>query len=903
MAVPAPKQLTVETLERPLAVATAQPRFGWWIDASGPGANQTSYEIEILDPVDRSVVAASGRVRSDKCAFVKIAGVSLPARRSFIWRVRVWLAGTQASDWAESSFGTGFLDFDDWSAPWIEPQQLPVTHEAEVDAAASATGAYPHIPVDERLHPCPMVRQTFFLKTPPRQARLYITAHGLFDILLNGRAVTDEIFAPGYDAHPQRLSVHTYDLTHFLQAGENVIGITLADGWWAGRTSFSGASANYGDRLGVTWQLEADREIIAVSDGTALSAFGPIRYADIFIGEKYDARQVVPGWTSTGFSAASWSMVNVVGRNVEGLTPFIGEPVRRKGEIKPIAILTTPAGDTIVDLGQNIAGRLRLRARGSAGDTIRIEHSESLDRDGNFINNIMGRNKDQTDVWILSGRGEENFEPTFTFHGFRYARVTGYPGVITRDDATGIVISSDLAETGAFETDNARVTRLHQNVLWSQRANFFSIPTDCPQRERAGWTGDIQVFAPAATNNMNVHQFLTRWLANVRAAQQPNGQIPMIVPNTPSFVRMMPFATESAAGWGDAIALVPFALYDRCGDTQVIEDNYSAMRGWQAYVQLAAETGVPERYKDLPAADPVRARQRYLWNTGFQFGDWMAPSTITEDPSSVWNAPKLTGELVGSAFYYRTTGAVLRAARMLGDVETANRLEQLAPRIKAAFVEEFVGPDGRISVDLQGAYVLALAFDLVPYELRRLCADNLFAKVEAADFHLDAGFLSLPLLLDVLVEFGRADLAYKILLQVTAPSWLYEVDHGATTIWESWKAVAPDGQPGNLSLNHYAFGAVDDWLFRHVAGVKALSPGYKTLLIEPDLHAPFQLVRAKIATPQGEVEIELDRRQGANALTILIPANVSAELRLDGQPQRALAAGRHELNTPGGPSA
>jgi alpha-L-rhamnosidase len=871
MMVAAPTHLTVETLEEPLAVPTGHPRFGWRVSGAGAPVRQTAYELELFDLDTGKPIALSGRVESGQS---------------------IWLENEGPSDWAGSTFGTTLLAFaDEWAAPWIEPRQQPVAREAEIDAAASATGGYERIPPEERLHPAPLLRQAFHLEQLPTAARLYITAHGLYEVLLNGRHVSDEIFAPGYDAHPKRLSVQTYDVTALLRPGENVIGVSLADGWWAGRTSFSGASANYGDRLGVSWQLEGDRQVIAISDATCVCGFGPIRYSDIFIGEMYDAREARSGWSEAGFDVAGWLPVTDCGRDVEGLVPFIGEPVRRVSEIRPRAILTTPTGETVIDLGQNIAGRLKLRARGKRGATIRLEHSETLDRDGNFLNNIMGRNKDQTDVWILAGEGEEVFEPTFTFHGFRYVRVSGYPGELALDDVTGVVIASDLAQTGSFETDDPRVNRLHENVVWSQRANFLSIPTDCPQRERAGWTGDIQVFAPAATNNMHVHQFLRRWLANVRAAQLENGQIPLIVPNTPSFARMMPFAKQPAAGWSDAIALVPWTLFERYGDRQIVEENYAAMVAWHAYVEGVAQHGLPERYKDEPEGSAARDRQRYLWNTGFQFGDWLTPSTLSGSPLDVWNAPRLTGELVGSAFYYRTTLTVLRAAELVGDLATAERLQVLAPRIRQAFCDEFITSDGRVSVELQGAYILALAFGLAPEPLRPALGGHLAALIEGAGRRLDTGFLSLPFLLDVLVDIGRKDLAYAILMQDKAPSWLYQVDRGATTIWEEWAAIADDGQPHAMSFNHYALGAVDDWLFRHVAGIEAQSPGYRELLIEPDLDSPFRQVRAHIATPYGPVTVELDRRSQPVRLAVEVPANVSATLSLPGR-TISLDAGR-----------
>ncbi|MFD1611477.1 family 78 glycoside hydrolase catalytic domain [Sphingomonas tabacisoli] len=874
-------------MRRPGAIATDAPRFGWHFREA-----QQAFEIELRDADRKEVLAGSGKVLAADCAFVSLPGLQLAPRTAYSWRVRCWNALGEASQWAEAEFETGFLQMDEWRAQWIEPVQSPVVPEISVDARAAAMGDYPIVPPEERLHPPQMIRQSFLVGQEIGRARLYITAHGLFEILINGRAITDEIFAPGYDAHPHRLSVHTYPVTEFLHVGLNAIGITLADGWWAGRTSFSGDSANYGNRLGVTWQIEIDGEVVATGDETAVAAQGPTRYADIFIGEKHDARDEIPGWASAHFDASGWTPVEVKPRDVTGLVPFIGEPVRRVMEFAPAEVRRTPNGELLIDLGQNIAGRLRIGANGPAGTEIIFEHSETLDAEGNFIKNIMGRNKDQTDIWILAGGGDETFEPRFTYHGFRYVRVSGYPGKLIAANVTAVVIASDLDSSGSFEVDHWGIHRLHQNVVWSQRSNFLSIPTDCPQRERAGWTGDIQLFAPAATNNMLVHQFLSRWLENVRAAQAPDGRIPLIVPDTPSFARMMPFASQAAAGWSDAIAIVPLVLFDRYGDLRPVADNYAAMTAWLGHARRLAMDGIPERYLGEPEDSPARERQRHLWNTGFQFGDWLAPSTVSADPMSMWNAARLTGGIVGSIFYYRTTEAVRRAAGLLGDVAAEAELGQRAAAIRQAFSSEFIGPEGRLDTALQGPLVLALAFGLIPEGSRAACSAQLVELVEAADFHLDTGFLSLPFLLDVLVEIGRKDLAYRILLQDTAPSWLYEIAKGATTIWEDWRMIGADGSPRPLSFNHYAFGAVDDWLYRHVAGIQSVEPGYKRVVLAPDPDSPFGHVRARLETPIGPIAVALDRDADALSGTVEIPANMRADLRLADGRLQPLAAGK-----------
>lgn len=890
-----PTGLTVERLFEPLGVWTPRPRFGWRLD-DATTADQTAYELEVRDALTGQLVAATGKVGSAQSHSVVIPGTELSSRTPYTWRVRVWGEGHEASEWSASTFETTLLDESEWGeAQWVEPAQEPVTAEEVLSIDAQQTGAAV-ADLESRLHPSPLVRQRLVLDVVPQRARLYITAHGVYEVTVNGQQVTDEVLAPGYDEYQERLSYQTYDVTPHLRVGENVVGIRLADGWWAGRISFTGSSINYGDTLGVLWRLDGDRQVLATSDGTARSSFGEIRYSDIFIGEKVDARLAVPGWDTAGFDDSSWSEVRAGAGGKATLVPFIGEPVRRVGEIRDPQVLRTPAGELIVDLGQNIAGRVRLTARGEAGTTIVLEHTEALDRDGNFQQNIMGRNKDQTDVWVLAGDGEETFEPRFTYHGFRYARVNGYPGDLAPEDVVGIVISSDLSQTGRFRTSDARINRLHDNVVWSQRANFFSTPTDCPQRERAGWTGDIQVFARAAMNNARVDLFLERWLANVRAAQTDAGVIPMIVPNTPSFAFSMGQLGDTSSGWGDAITIVPLALYERYGDPQVLAENYDAMRKWVDWTRAQAQQGVPEKYEELAADDPVRKRQSLLWNTGFHFGDWLVPSTITDEPTSMMVAAALTGALFGSAYHYHSVSNLAQVAQILGDHDTAHEHRELAARIKEAYIAEYVQDDGRLSVHMQGAYVISLAYGLIPDSLRAAAGKHLVELIHEADDHLDTGFLSVPHLLDVLVDLGERELAYALLFQDTAPSWLYEVKMGATTIWESWAGIDPDGQPRDLSLNHYAFGAVDDWMYRHFAGIRPAAPGYAEIEYRPDLSAPLDTVSAAIGTPFGEAALQWTRTAAERfEILVTVPSNTRAVLNITGKDPVPLRPGQHTL--------
>jgi alpha-L-rhamnosidase len=482
---------------------------------------------------------------------------------------------------------------------------------------------------------------------------------------------------------------------------------------------------------------------------------------------------------------------------------------------------------------------------------------------------------------VIAAGGTQTFEPTFTFHGFRYVRVTGVPQL--RDgDVTGVVISSDLRAAGTFRTSDERINRLHENVVWSQRGNFLSIPTDCPQRERAGWTGDLQVFMPAATTNQHVLGFVERWLANARADQLDDGQIPMVVPDIPSLADGGMGIGASSAAWGDAIVIVPHVLYRRYGDVSVLRDNYDAMVRWVEYQIEVAERDLPDGVDvaTLSAAD--RARHALLWNTGFHFGDWLAPSTLLEGPmaESAMVAPMRTGELVASMFHANSLTLLAEIAGVLGRSDDQDRYAARAAAVRRAFTEEYVAADGTIAANLQGPYVNALAFDMVPQELRPKLVAKLVELVHAAGDHLDTGFVSVPYLLDVLWDAGERDLARTLLNQDTVPSWLYEVDRGATTIWEAWAAIAPDGTVSPMSMNHYAFGCVDDWMFRRMAGIREIEPGFRVSRIEPDLDSRLDWVDATHETPYGTLAVSWHRTPQGAEVTVEVPPSTTAELVL-----------------------
>jgi alpha-L-rhamnosidase len=888
--------LRVEHVREPLGLWTRRPRFSWIVVSPGIDAYQDGYELEVRLGDAGPVVWSSGRVASGDSVLVPYRGPDLRSATRYEWRVRVSVRQVW-SGWATSIFETSLLDRGDWVADFVEPKQAPVTADGLSRVDGDWRPPTHEGPPEARLHPAKYLRQDFLLRGEPVRARLWATARGVYTVEVNGVPASDEVLAPGYESYDKRLSFQVYDVTPLVRSGENTLGVILGDGWYAGRIDFTGSSAQYGDMLQAGWQLlveYANRESDLITPDVSVRSCddGPIRYSDIFIGERHDAGRDLAGWSSPGFDATAWTPARLVPAP-QTLAPFVGEPIRRVMELPACEVLRTPAGDTVVDFGQVIAGRVRLRVTGPRGAIIKLEHTETLDSDGDFFINIVGLNKDQTDYYVLAGDPSgETWEPTFTFHGFRYVRLSGYPGEPTTADFTAIVVASDLEPAGDFACSDDRITKLHRNVVWSQRSNFLAIPTDCPQRERVGWTGDLQVFALAATRNMKVISFLRRWLDNVRLDQAPDGRVPVIVPSPPMMSALAeelvddPLLSRSAAaGWSDAIVIVPWVLFQRYSDRRVLEENYAAMRAWVERQIKVAESELPVRLRGRALTDRERDRQKLLWNSEPNFGDWLAPSVKAEDPTleHMLAAADRTGEMIGAMFHGHSTDLLARVAAVLGFAEDEERYRERARLVREAVAEEYMDRGGRLSVETQGTYVLALALGMVPEARRGLALERLVDLIHAAADHLDTGFLSVPFLLDVLSTGGEDELARTLLWQSTPPSWLYAIDRGATSIWEEWSAIAPDGRVGPGSLNHYAFGSVDEWLYGRLAGLQPTEPGFRRVRIAPDFDADLRWVEAYQDTPYGRLSVRWQRDvgdPGVVRLDVTIPPGMTAEIAM-----------------------
>lgn len=853
--------LSCEYLENPVGIDIHSPRLGWKLVSERRGVMQQAYQVQVAHSENGDgPVWDSGKVLSGDSVGVGYAGPNLESRRRYFWRVRVWDECDAVSTWSTTAFWEmGLLHPADWTARWIEPEQESAKPEPKISMFQNLGTISPQPDSDySRLNPGQYLRKIFSSPGAVTKARIYATAHGVYRLALNGVRVGDQELAPEVTAYESYLQYQTYDVTALIEPGDNVLGAVLADGWYCGRLGLPGDTCQYGDRLALLLQLEIeyhdDSRRLIISDADFKSSTGPLVYSDLFIGERYDARLENINWHKPDFDDYAWQNVAITDYGYANLVAQYGEPLRVVGEIASPAIIKTPKGETVIDLGQNIHGKLRMRVEGAAGTEIVLDYSETLDADGNFLHQIRGRNKDQRDVYVLKGDGAEVYEPWFTAHGFRYVRLTGYPGQPRPENFTGLVIASDLQESGRFSCSDERLNRLQENIRWSQRGNLVSIPTDCPQRERAGFTGDAQVFAPTACFNMDVNPFFTRWLRNLQLEQRADGQVPTTVPYWKSYIEMftpIQGGSHTSAGWGDACIIIPWALYQTYGDVGVLAENYQTMICWLDYVQREAETGIPDGLTK-PLMPQTRERQKYLWNTGFHFGDWLIPS-LTAGYNNPFEAANATKEIAASCFYAYSTELMAGIARVLGKEADYQRYSALNAKIREAFAAEYVSADGSLPAHYQGMYVLALKMARVPAKMRSLLTHQLVDLIAQNGYRLDTGFVSVPYLLDVLCDDGREDVAYQLLFQTECPSWLYEVEQGATTIWETWDAIAPDGQVNLASFNHYAFGCVGDWMVRFVAGLSKTQPGYKHIAIQPHPHQSLTRAEAGYRSVYGEI--------------------------------------------------
>ncbi|GAB2826011.1 glycoside hydrolase family 78 protein [Actinocorallia aurea] len=840
----------------PLGIGESAPRLSWTVAGTPPGWRQRGYELQAGDG---GVFHATDLIESADSVLVAWPFAPLASRERRRVRVRVHGQDGTTTPWSDySHVEAGLLEPGEWRARAAAPP-------------AALLG-----PPDG---PALLLRREFRLSGKVASARLYVTAHGTFDLEVNGRRVGDEVLAPGWTSYSHRLRYRTHDVTALLTEGGNAIGAMLADGWYRGRVGFEGGKTDlYGDRTALIAQLEvryADGTTEhVVTDGSWRCASGPVLAASLYEGEKYDARLLPAGWSEPGFDDAGWAATDALDHDPALLVAPTGPPVRRVEALRPEAVLTGPSGETILDFGQNMSGRLRIRVQGPAGHTVTLRHAEVLEKDGSLSLRPL-RSAYSIDTYTLRGGGVEEWEPRFTLHGFRYAEVADWPGELAEDSVEALVCHTDLRRTGWFACSDPLLNRLHENVLWSMRGNFVDLPTDCPQRdERLGWTGDIQVFAPTAAFLYDCTGPLASWLADLAAEQAELGTVPHYVP----WIDIL-FPTSPAAAWGDAAVLVPWTLYQRSGDLGLLAAQYPSMKAWVDQVASRAD------------ADR-------LWREEFQFGDWLDPAAPPEQPAK----SRTDQVLVASAYHAWTTQVLAETAGLLGRTEDAARYTTLAAEIRAAFRTEFVTPTGRLAADTQTGYALALHAGLFETEDQRARAGRRLAELVAYEGHvISTGFVGTPLVCDALASTGSADTAYRLLLQRDCPSWLYPVTMGATTIWERWDSMLPDGSvnPGDMtSFNHYALGAVADFLHRTVAGLAPAAPGYRRLRVAPRPGGGLTHASATHDTPYGRAAVSWRIEEGVLSVTATIPPGTTAEIDLPDEAPFESPSGTHTFTVP-----
>ncbi|CAM4258086.1 alpha-L-rhamnosidase [Paenibacillus endophyticus] len=889
--------LRTEYLENPLGLDTKRPRLGWKLRSDGKNVMQTAYQLHASKADDFAILIwDSGKLESGDSQGILYAGPVLNSIERIYWRVKVWSNhGVESAFSKPVFFETGLLQTSDWEARWIEPEK-----EVDIDA----------------YKPAPYIRKDFTVKKGLVAARACFTAKGLYRFYLNGAEGTDHLYTPGFTSYYNRLQYQIYDVTSFVHEGMNTLGVILADGWWRGTTGGASLKNNFGYKVAFLGQLMLDyedgsREIIG-SDSSFRTSQGPLLKSDMKAGELYDARLNITGWNQPEYDDAAWAPVQMVEDRFDHLIATRSVPVRQKERFIP-KVLHTPNGDTILDFGQNIAGWVDMKVQGEEGEEVVLIHGEALDRDGNFtLQNLAahGGIEDFQEVhYIVAGRERESYRPQFAIFGFRYVRVKKYPGEIMAENFTAVAVYSDLEETGDFNCSNPLINKLVSNSRWSQKSNFMEIPTDCPTRERAGWTGDAQLYCRTASDFMNVYPFFEKWMADLAAEQFPDGSVGSTVPtvighhsmeewerfakvNTDPMLalrRPKPGTAsmlDGSSGWGDAAVIIPWTLYLCYGDKGILERQFDSAKAWVDYMAACAKTE-SEEFKDSPFYHNYTEGEldaHYIWDSKFHWGEWLEADTNFNDIVSAMTSSRGSIPFVATAYFAYSSRLLSEMAFVLGNTEEGEKYKALYEKVKRVYNKYFIKEDGAMIENRQAPNVRTLAFGLVEEDKKQAVADRLAQLVEGQNDHLNTGFLSTPFLLQVLADNGYADLAFRLLEQESSPSWLFAVSKGATTIWESWRGISPEGELSG-SLNHYSYGAVCDFLFARIAGIRPVweKPGYKHFMLKPLAGGSLTRAAATFESSYGTIRSSWEKKDHEVSYRFEVPANTTATIVLPGR--------------------
>lgn len=847
-----------EYLRNPLGIDVTEPLFSWNCEG---GLRQSAAELQVSD--ETGLVWTSGRVDTGRM-HLRYDGPALHSRQRLSWRVRLFDETDCVGEWSEEAFfEMGLLEEADWRAQWINPEFNSDSTDRRPASYLKKKFTLPAGSLQER-----------DARDGERQARLYVTAHGLYEVWVNLKRVGDFVLAPGCYDYEKHIGYQTYDVTKNLVEGENTVEVILGDGWYRSVSGVDGIRDVYGADVALLFQLEVGGKGVCVSDATWEAAQdGPLRENDMQQGEVVDARKAPCDYHAV--KVEPFSKSNLICSNCVPIC----ERERFSGKL-----ITTPNGGTVIDYGQNLAGYIEFTVDAHAGDRITLYHGETLDENGNFTQeNFQDRKRHKEggirqSVCYTCKEGRNHYKTKFSIWGFRYGLVETEVD-LSHASFTAIAVYSDMEELTEFTCGNDLVNRLYQNSLWSQKSNFCDVPTDCPTRERAAWTGDMGVFADTGLMLMDAYPVMRKWLAECRLAQYPDGRIANIAPKNkqPGFFAGL---MAGSVGWGDACILVPLAMYRRYGDVRILSENYEMMRRWYAYLEKRAK----KRKFSIKGLFRHSPYSRYTIETGIDYGEWCEPDV---ENTAAMRTPQ--GK-VATAYLAYSGRLMAEIAGILGCEEDRRHYEETSHLAMLAW-REIATKNGRIYSDRQADYVRALTFHLLEGEEAGQAAADLDALVREKGYHLNTGFLSTPHLTRVLCDYGYVDTAYRLLLQETCPGWLYEVKRGATTIWETWDGVNEKGEPKE-SLNHYSYGAISGWLVDGVCGIVVEG---EHIVLKPHPYPALGYARACYLSPCGKI-VSGWRYEGDSVnYEIEIPAGVEALLVLPGEEARTLVAGTYHF--------
>ncbi|MGL9878711.1 family 78 glycoside hydrolase catalytic domain [Enterococcus sp. DIV0240d] len=823
----------------PIGIDDLRPCFSWQIKSSESAVLQQQYQIQVAFDENFNDIIWNNRSFSVDSVHIPYDGPNLKSRQRYYYRVKVWISEHHESPWSQVGFWEmGILTETEWKAEWITVKGRGTSAEFGSRSPFSCS-------------------KEFKIEKKIKKAIVYATSLGVYELKLNNIKVGTDYFTPGWTDYNHQIQYQAYDITSLLQSDSNKLSATVGEGWYSGYLGWQKRKDSYGNINAIFVQVHLDytdgQEEIIISDSSWIGENCNIIASDLYNGEIYDAREIEgnPG------------KVIVLNHSKKELVAQQNEPVRIMEEIAPIALLKTPSGETVLDMGQNMVGWVRFKANGDEGRKLTLVHGEVLDQYGNFYRENL-RNAAQKIIYICNGEGEFEYEPHFTFQGFRYVKLTGFTEDIKLSDFKGIVLHSAMEETGAFSTSDAHLNQLQHNILWGQKGNFVDVPTDCPQRdERLGWTADAQIFARTASFNMNTALFFSKWLKDLAFNQYADGSVPLVVPD---IVKGQIFITDTneeilktAAAWGDAAVINPWTVYLCYGDKKILEEQYTSMKRWINYIRSQGEN-------------------EYLWDSGAQLGDWLA---LDNKPGSKFGATDES--LIATAYYAHSVKIFSEIAKILYKFDDYKTYCELHKNIKIAYGEKFIDKEGDLTCQTQTAHIISLHFDLLPEQFKRDVAKKLVTLIKMKGVHLDTGFVGTPYICHALAENGYIEVAYALLFQLDYPSWLYQVENGATTMWEHWDGIKEDGSFWDTemnSFNHYAYGSIGDWMYQYITGIDILEAGYKKTKIAPQPTKRLNNAKASLMTMYGVLSVSWEKNSNQFSLDVIVPHNTTAIIYL-----------------------